>query len=204
MLLWLLSVVAAAGNLYINGTFVEPRSVSGVTLEKVTVRFDDAGNIMVEAPGYKIQVVDPPSGAVTPPLPPAPTASTLAPPMPATVGTPPPSASGVTPARYWLVTEDSGSAGHTVEVWINGSRALEIRSGQPQKILEVGRWMRPGPNQVVVRSNSVNATGGSFYVFIGTGSDQSGTVVMDDPTVQFGVGATRSGPYEREYTLDAR
>ena len=42
LLLWLLSV-ATAGNLYINGTFVEPRSISGVKLEKVTVEFDDDG-----------------------------------------------------------------------------------------------------------------------------------------------------------------
>ena len=54
---------------------------------------------------------------------------------------------------------------------------------------------------MVVKSNSSSASGGTLYVFIGPGSDQSGTVVMDKPEVQFGVGSSRTGPYEREYSI---
>jgi hypothetical protein len=50
-------------------------------------------------------------------------------------------------------------------------------------------------------SNSVSPTGGSFFVYVGTGSNQSGTVVLDNPIVQFGVGNNRTGPYEREFTM---
>jgi hypothetical protein len=101
-----------------------------------------------------------------------------------------------------MVTEDNGSTGHQVEIWVNGQLAQTVTSGQPQKIVDVGRWLRIGANQVLVKSSSTNPTGGSFYVYLGTGSDQSGTVVMDNPAVSFGVGSSRSGPYQREYTLN--
>lgn len=194
MWFWLMSA-ALAGNLYINGTYVDPKSVSGVNLDKVNVRFDESGNIWVDAPGYKIEVVQP---AGPPPGVTGPTTATL--PRP---GVAPPSAPGaVAAARWWLVTEDNGSSGHTIEVWVNGQLAQTVRSGEPQKIADIGRWLRVGPNQVIVKSNSVNPAGGSFYVYLGTGSDQSGTVVMDNPSVQFGAGASRTGPFQREYALN--
>ena len=186
-MIWLLPLAAMAGNLYVNNTLVDPRSMPNVALDKVNVRFDAQGNIFVDAPGYKIQV----QGATA--AVPAPSVST--PPMP-------PPASGVAPARWWMVTEDNGSTGHQVEIWVNGQLAQTVTSGQPQKIVDVGRWLRIGANQVLVKSSSTNPTGGSFYVYLGTGSDQSGTVVMDNPAVSFGVGSSRSGPYQREYTLN--
>ena len=201
-MLWLAST-ALAGQLYINGTFVDPATIAGVEMKDVTITFDAQGNIQVTAPGYKIEVVDPPGGSTTPPRPPSTppgmAGATAAPPATAPKA---PAGNGVAPARWWLVTEDNASVGHTIEVVINGQVVKTVGSGMPQAILDVGRWLRPGPNQVEVRSNSVNATGGTYYVYLGNGSDQSGTVAMERPQVQFGVGKTRSGPYSRTYTLN--
>lgn len=183
-MIWLLALAAQAGNLYVNNTLVDPRSLPNVALDKVNVRFDAQGNIFVDAPGYKIQV----QGGVAP--------------MPVGATTAPPAGSGVAAARWWMVTEDNGTTGHQIEVWVNGQLAQTVTSGQPQKIVDVGRWLRLGANQVLVKSSSASPTGGSFYVYLGTGSDQSGTVVMDNPAVSFGVGSSRSGPYQREYTLN--
>ncbi len=200
MLLWLAST-ALAGQLYINGVFVDPATIAGVEMKNVTITFDASGNIQVAAPGYKIEVVDPPGATSTPP--PAPVGAQAAgarPPVPATP--PPQTNSGVAPARWWLVTEDNASVGHTIEILVNGTPVKTVGSGLPQQILDVGKWLRPGTNQVEVRSNSVGASGGTYYVYIGNGSDQTGTVVMDRPQVQFGVGSTRNGPYSRSYTLN--
>ena len=41
-----------------------------------------------------------------------------------------PSTSGVAAARWWMVTEDNGSTGHQVEVWVNGQLAQTVVSGQ--------------------------------------------------------------------------
>jgi len=204
MLLWLAST-ALAGQLYINGVFVDPATIAGVEMKDVEITFDASGNIQVTAPGYKIEVVDPPGGAPAASRAPAPTMSpgASATAAPAPTATPAPTGSQkVTPARWWLVTEDNNSVGHTIEVVINGQVVKTVGSGMPQAILDVGRWLRPGPNQIEVRSTSVNASGGTYYVYIGTGSDQTGTVVMERPQVQFGVGRTRQGPYSRTYTLN--
>ncbi|MBX2801220.1 MAG: hypothetical protein KTR31_26320 [Myxococcales bacterium] len=181
--MWMWMVGASfAGELFINDVPVEPRSVAGVSLEKVDVVFDDQGNIRITAPGYRIEVVPPTS----------PTRSA----KPAAQG-------GVPDGRYWLVTEDNGSAGHVVECWINGALAQTLRSGDPQRIVDVAKWLTPGSNRVQLKSVSTNASGGSFYVFLGRGSTRDGTVMMDDPTVQFGVGPTREGAYERTFQMDA-
>lgn len=191
MVVWLTSL-ALAGSVYINGTLIDPHTVPGVSLEKVNVRFDAQGNVLIDAPGYKIEVVDPPGAPA-----PAPSMS-AAPPMPQPVA---PSASAVAPARWWLVTEDNSTTGHSIEVVINGKLAFTIASGQPQKIVDVGGWLVLGQNTVTVRSNSTNPTGGTLYVFMGTGSDSSGTVEMKQPLVQYGVGSTRTGPMSRDFTI---
>lgn len=209
MLTWLVAS-AFAGQLYINGVFVDPATIPGVEMKNVSITFDAQGNIQVDAPGYKIEV----QGNPTPP----PTGTTSRPPAP-TTGTPPTQGAtattaqprppappagnpAVTAARWWLVTEDNGSVGHTIDVMINGQLVRTVGSGKPQQILDVGKWLRPGSNDVKIRSNSVNAAGGTYYVYIGTGSDQSGTVVMENPMVQFGVANTRQGPYDRTFTLN--
>ena len=177
---WLLSV-AWGGGVYINDILVDPTSLAGTSLERVTVAFDEEGNLRIEAPGYKVEVIDPPAA-----------------PQP----TPPTNPNQVPPAQFWLVSEDNGSTGHTVECMINGEKAVELRSGEPQRILDVGKWLRPGANKILMKSMSRSATGGSFYVYVGTGrADETGTVVMDDPAVQFGLGASRQGEYQREFTL---
>jgi hypothetical protein len=108
---------------------------------------------------------------------------------------------GLAKASWWLVTEDNNTGGHTIEVVINDQVAHTLRSGQPQQIVDISAFLIRGINTIVVKSNSSAATGGTLYVFIGPGNDQSGTVVMDHPEIQFGVGSSRTGPYQREYSI---
>jgi len=179
--MWLALVPCAlAGELYVNGQVVDPRELSDVKLERATVWFDTSGSIHVDAPGYTIEVLTP---VVT------------------QASRPAPAVTNVAAARWWLVTEDAGTAGHTIEVFINGQAVQTVRSGDAQRIIDVARWLHVGANEVEVRSTSVKPAGGSLYVYVGTGSDRSGTVVMDEPAVQFGVGSDRTGPYSRTYTF---
>jgi hypothetical protein len=55
---------ALAGSVYING--VRADVPPEITLSNATVRFDAQGNVWVEAPGYRVQVLSPPE-AVAPP-----------------------------------------------------------------------------------------------------------------------------------------
>lgn len=174
---------ALAADVYINGTYVEPRSMAGVRLAGASVRFDEQGNMYIDAPGYKVQAATPaPAPTSRPP--------TIAPPTPA-----------VTYGRWWIVTEDQGSVGHLVDVYINGQLATTIRSGQAAPLVEISKWLHLGSNQILIRSTSTNASGGPMMVFAGAGSTENGKFDMPSPTVEYGLAASRKGNYQREYTL---
>jgi hypothetical protein len=186
--MWILSAaVALAGSVYVNGTFVEPRSLAGVSLDKATVRFDAQGNVFIDAPGYQLQTGLAP---VTAPVPS---------PRPPTIA--PPAASQVTYGRWWLVVEDSQSSGHTVEIWINNQLATTLRSGDGGKLVELSKWLRLGANNVLVKSSSTNPTGGIFAVYLGAGGSEKGSFAMPSPAVNYELGASRTGPYQREYNF---
>lgn len=185
MLVWFASL-ALAGGVYVNGTYVEPRSMAGVNLAGATVRFDDQGNVHISAPGYKIQVAD----GVQP-------ASTTRPP----VISPPKSTSGVAYGRWWVVTEDQGSKGHLVDVYINGTLAATIRSGQGTQLVELSKWLKLGSNEVVLRSTSTNPGGGALTVFAGAGGTEKGHFDMPSPSIEYGLGAGKTGTHERKYTI---
>ncbi len=180
--MWLSLISAAiAGDLYINDIRVDPTSVAGKVLEKVDVTFDAEGNTRISAPGYKIKVKE------------RPRATQEAEPL-----------SAVPQARYWLVTQDLKSFGHTATVRINGREVLTVRSGDEQVIRDLAEFLKPGANEVVVSSTSVDAAGGSFYVFLGEGVDDDGTVRVDEPAVEFGLGPANKKPVERTYNLQVR
>ncbi len=175
--MWTVLLLAAfAGDLVVNGVLVQPSALAGLTLTQVTLRVDAKGNMLITAPGFVVEPERRPAPA-----------------MPD---------SGVAGATWWLATEDSNSGGHVIDVTINGKQFVTLRSGEPQRIVDIGPWLVPGTNTIRVQSMSTAATGGSLYVYISSGSDRSGTVVMNSPRVQFGLGATRAGEYVREYTLD--
>jgi len=242
-MIWMwLTGAALAGNVYLNGTFIDPIQVAGLEMKDVDVKVDPQGNIHIDAPGYKVEVMAPPVAPATAPgataaygaPAPAPANSAYgaqnqaygAQPAPQPYGqaAPAPQAygnaaaapqqysggvqrgaamnpNGLAKASWWLVTEDNGSGGHAIDIIINNQVAHSLRSGQAQQIVDISAFLKKGDNQVLVKSNSNGATGGTLYVYIGPGNDQSGTVVMDKPEVQFGVGSSRTGPYQREYAI---
>jgi hypothetical protein len=201
MLMWLTGA-ALAGHVYVNGVNVD--SLRDITFSDVTVKIDAEGNLHIDAPGYTIEVVDP-AGAPAAPAAPAPAAPVPAPvsttPAPAPAPVPPAPAAGVPAGRWWLITEDNGSIGHTVHVFVNGVKVTVLQSEAEPFILDIGAWLRPGPNTVEIKSNSANAGGGAMYVYVGEGRNDTGTIVMDAPSVQFGLGPSRQGPHSRTYQL---
>lgn len=200
----LLFAIAAAGSVYVNG--VDVGDMRNQTFENATVFFDSSGDLHISAPGYQIQVVDPAAPAPAAPAPVAPVPQTQTVAQAATAPAPPaasPPAAGLPPGRWWLVTEDSGSSGHTVDVVVNGTVVQRINSGEPQLIFDLGPWLMAGANTVEMRANSVSPGGGALYLYIGTGQNDQGTVTMDTPEIQFGLGSSRQGPYSRSYTLQA-
>lgn len=205
-LLWL-AAAALAGDVYINGIRADVLPV--MSMEQVTVRFDAQGNIWIDAPTYRVTVVTPaPAPSPAPTYAPAPAPS----PAPAYAPTPAPSpapspapaatsrpASAVPAATWWLVTEDNDSAGHDVEVLVNGVSVRHVRSGEAQLILDLGPWLQRGANTITLQAAPGTYGGGAFTVYVGKGSDAGGTVRLDAPDVRYtrravdlASGATRS------------
>lgn len=198
-MLWFWTPAALAASVYVNGVNVD--GLRNQTFENATVTIDANGNVQINAPGYRIEVQAPPtpstvsaSGTTTASAGSVTSASSAK----AT------SASGVAPGQWWLVTEDNGSKGHVIQVFVNERLVHTVKSGEAQSIVDIGAYLRPGSNAVRLSSNSQSAGGGSLYVYIGHGGNQSGTVVLDRPDIQYGLSSSRSGPYGREYTLQVQ
>ncbi|MBM4390445.1 MAG: hypothetical protein FJ090_04945 [Deltaproteobacteria bacterium] len=196
--------LALAGGVYINGVKADVLPV--MTMEDVSVRFDQSGNVWIDAPLYRVTVVSPaasqaapaasysapPAAYSPPPSTSTPLAAYASPPAiytapVANYSAPPPSvaAPAVAPATWWLVTEDSDSSGHDVELLINGALVRQIRSGEGQVILDVGGWLRRGQNTVELRDAGTRYGGGGIVIYVGRGSDSGGTVRMDAPDVRY-------------------
>lgn len=151
----LLSSPAHSADIYINGVRTD-RLPEG-ELTSVDLRVDAAGNLWIEAPQYRVEVVDDVQQAP---------------------------ARAVPQGRYWLVTEDQGSSGHVVDVVINGTLVRKIRSGEEQLILDLAPHLRPGANAVLLNAMPSSAGGGGpLGVYIGTGANVQGTVRLDRPEI---------------------
>jgi hypothetical protein len=159
----LLGSLANAGELYING--VRATGMRDQSFEGAEVRIDEHGDIHITAPRYVIHSLEP-----------APT------PSPA----PQPQAQGVGGGRYWLVTEDHRSTGHTVEVFANGELVRRVGSGEPQLILDLGPWLQKGTNNLTFSAlPGPQPGGGAMHIYIGTGYNDAGVIRLHDPEIDY-------------------
>lgn len=191
-----LASLALAGTVYINGVRADVPPVT--TMAGCEVRFDEAGNVWITAPGYRVAVQSPSGSSYavtpTPTYTPAPTPTYAPAPTPTytPTATPAPVAGAVPAGSWWLVTEDNDSEGHTVEVVVNGTLVRRVRSGEAQVILDISPWLTSGTNSVTMTALSGSPGGGMLQVYVGPGSNQSGTVRLDNPAVRYSRRSTDS------------
>jgi hypothetical protein len=180
---------ALAGDLFLNGVKVDPTSLSEVRFEDVTVRFDVAGNIMIDAPQYSIEVMNDEPVA--------------APPDPAVreIELTTESKGPVPKESWWFVTEDNNSTGHQISVTINGEPVTTVRSGDLPRLMDLGQYLHRGTNSVQLESTSSGAGGGTLYVYVGGGANVAGTVTLETPQIQLNWGPTKSGSELQERLL---
>jgi len=172
-----LSTSAFAGDVYVNG--VRADGLRDLEMTDVSVRFDASGDLWIDAPRYRVEV-EAGDEAKAPPTVPA--------------------------ARYWLVTDDQGSSGQVVDVIVNGTLVRKIRSGEPQLILDLKPYLRPGRNTVLLNGIPTRGgSGGSLRVFVGSGRNDAGTVHLDSTDIQLRRGADDATRGEsHSHTLDVR
>lgn len=160
-----------AGSVYINGVRAdEPPAMS---FENVDVRIDSAGNVYVDAPGYQVQVI----GGASP-------AAVSA---PASLG------------QWYLVSEDEGSTGGIVDVYVNDQFVRRLQSGGTQVLVDLSSVVRPGPNtvQFVVRQ----APTGRLAAYVGVGREGGGGLQLDAPAVTW---RSLGAPATQKMTFEAK
>ncbi|QSQ16153.1 hypothetical protein [Myxococcus landrumensis] len=221
---------ALAGSVYLNGVLID--GVTNQRFEKATVRIDEAGNVHIEAAGYRVSTVSPqPAAPAQPPSAPTKPAA----PESSAPGTPPatpppaapsaPAATAPTPPvapqprpdritqRYWLVTEQTvpGMTDYDIDVYVNSRWLRKLRGNDDQVVTDITKHLQPGGNQVMLMARKI--VGGQkrsdspkhvFRVIIGEGNEGGGNVMIDNPLIRFQTTAAESKDVTQEYTLTTR
>ena len=212
----LMPAMALASSVYLNGVKID--GVTNQKFEKATVRIDEKGDVLIDAPAYSVRVVSQPPAA------PAAPASQPAPAAPA------PQAQGAAPAapaapaaeeapermtrRYWLVTEQStpGMTEYDIDVYVNSKWIKKLRNNEEQVVTEITRHLQPGKNIVLLSAHKL-ATGDSrrstsashvFKVIVGEGNVGGDNVMIDNPLIRFQRTAADTQDASEEFTLTTR
>lgn len=204
-------MTASAGHVYING--VPADGVTNLEMRAVNITFDANGDIRIDAPHYDVKVsgapatspaAQPQQAVQAPPVqapavqaPPVQAPPVQAPPVqapPSSMGPPTPGTQAapnlpvggafVAPGRWWLVTEDNGSTGHVLDIYVGGTLAHTVRSGDPQALVDLGVFLRRGRNLITVTSRGGTYGGGALLVYIGSGHTVEGVLQLADPDIE--------------------
>lgn len=181
-------------SVYLNGVNVD--GLRSQTFEKCkTVRIDEKGNVLLDCPGYQVEM----------PQPQAP-----APVLPASVL--PASMQSALTRHYWLVSEDQNSAAtrYDVDVFVNAKWVRKIKGGEPQIVMEITKYLQPGPNKVLFAATKRAEAGrksagqGALKVVVGEGESGGNTVMIDNPLIDYKRTSTETEDVNEEFTLQGR
>jgi hypothetical protein len=169
----LVAAPVGAVEVYINGQKVTG-GVRDTNFEKVDVRFDANGNVLIDAPGYQIQVTDLGSAGAPGSVPGVGAGVGAAPGMapgrvpgsgpsvsagmgatPGVVGSYPggvPGRSMAAPSgeQVWVVVNNKMPGHYKMLIQVNGTQVADIPAVSPQFISNVSDRMRPGVNTVQI------------------------------------------------------
>ncbi|HWT86003.1 MAG TPA: hypothetical protein VN177_09540 [Myxococcales bacterium] len=185
--MWILLLASV----YLNGVNID--GLRGQKFEKCkAVRIDDRGDVYLECAGYQVEQ---PAAAAPAPAPLIP--SSLAAAM---------------TKRYWLVSEekDSASAQYDVDVFVNARFIRKIKAGEPQVVLEITKYLRPGINKVLFAASKrpgerKSASPASFLkLVVGEGDAGGNTVTIDNPLIESKRTAAETDNVNEEFTIQGR
>jgi len=201
--------------LLLSATFLNGVNIDGLrsqSFEKCkTVRIDDRGDVHLECSGYEVQAQAPapvtpaPVPAAVPIVPSAPSPSVAL----GSLAAPP--AVGPISKHYWLVSEETPGAQYDLDVFVNSKWVRRVKAGEPQIVLEVTRYLAPGPNKVLfaatkhLESGRKSVSPASFLkITVGEGESAGNTVMIDNPLVECKRTAAETENVNEEFTIQGR
>ncbi len=112
--------------------------------------------------------------------------------------------------HYFLVTEqsDGAAAQYDVDVYVNSKWVRKVRSGDEQIVLDITRFLSPGPNRLLFAATKRAPKAGaatSFVRFIvGEGESSGAQVLIDNPLLECKRTAAETDNVNEEFTVQAR
>ena len=193
-------LILLLASVFLNGVNVD--GLRSQSFEKCkTVKIDDRGDVYLDCPGYEVQAQ--PAPPVVPSAPTPVAAASVAP-----AATP-----GVITKHYWMVSEEANGAQaqYDLDVFVNSKWVRKIKAGEPQIVLEVTKYLTPGPNKVLFAATKHieggrKTTSASSFLKITVGEGESGgnTVMIDNPLIECKRTAAETDNVNEEFTLQAR
>jgi hypothetical protein len=196
MAVFLVAPLASARNIYLNG--VDIGDLRRQTFKEATVYIDEYGDVHIDSSRYKVEVVDEdgkPGGAAS-----AVNEADVA---------------GANPQlrqRYFLVTNPSagGRAQYDVVLKVNGVQRRVVKAADPELIIEVSAWFKPGPNTIELVATK-NMRGGrastspddAARIVLGAGHEEGKIVKVDVVNVDFKCDATQLDDIKKTYVFNA-
>jgi hypothetical protein len=191
---------SAAPLLTLNGVAID--GITDQRFENCTVLIDDQGNVHIEAKGYAVKgaeetrPADPSRGGPR---------------------TTPAAFEGQEPARnvtrrYFLVTEHTPpGTQYDLAIFINAQWIREVKASEPQVVMEVTKYLRPGRNKITLSATKRIAGERLAYgsdvqlrVVIGEGNVGGGHVMIDAPLVETARTAADVEDRTEEFVVVAR
>jgi hypothetical protein len=195
---------SAAPSVTLNGV-----SIDGVTnqkFENCTVTIDAQGNVHIEAKGYAVKGAE-----ARPPAPPGGAGPVEATKRPA-VADVRPGPPGKLVRRYFLATEHTPpGTQYDLAIFINAQWIREVKGSEPQLVMEITKYLRPGPNKVTLAATKKIQGERLSYskdvqlkVVIGEGNVGGDHVMIDRPLVETARTAAEIEDRTEEFVVEAR
>ena len=123
-----------------------------------------------------------------------------------------PSAATKVTRRYFLVTEHTPpGTQYDLAIFINAQWIREVKASEPQVVMEVTKYLRPGPNKITLSATKRIAGERLAYgsdvklrVVIGEGNVGGGHVMIDAPLVETARTAADVEDRTEEFVVVAR
>jgi hypothetical protein len=195
---------SAAPSVTLNGVAID--GVTGQRFENCTVVIDAQGNVHIQAKGYAVKGAAPAEApALAPPL-----AGARAPEArPAEARAAP---AGKVSRRYFLATEHTPpGTQYDLAIFINAQWIREVKASEPQLVMEITKYLRPGQNKVtlaatkrIVGERLAYGNDVQLKVVIGEGNVGGGHVMIDVPLVETARSAADVEDRTEEFVIEAR
>lgn len=168
-------------------------------IENATVVIDAQGNVHIEAKGYAVHAAGNPA-ALGPASRPAGSTETGA----------------ASPARltrrYFLATEHSQpGTQYDLAIFINAQWIREVKSTEPSAVMEITKYLRPGPNKLTLAATKRLAgqrlavtQDAALRVVVGEGNVGGDHLMIDVPLVETTRTAAEMDDRTEEFVIEAR